>query len=314
MQLVNWVLLFVGEAVRGLWALLKTAGGTVWAAFVAIVNPILSPVLDVLNPVCTAVADAVYGIVGILPAWLELTLLSALMGAAMLLVFRYTSNQDAIGRIKDEVKANLLALKLYKDELHVTFLAQRRLFWALARLQRYMLPPVAIMILPMLLVLGQMGTRYQWRPLRPSERTLVKLTIKQGEHEPVNARLERSDGLAVEVGPVPGGGQLVWRAHAGRPGRHVLRFHVGEKVVEKELVVGQGNRRLSAARIGSRWTEQILHPVERRLPSKTGIESIEIDYPENEALLTGTNRWLIYFFVVSMLTAIVLAPVFKTRF
>ena len=85
------------------------------------------------------------------PLHVRESVLSILTGVLALVAFRYASNQDGIGRAKDDIKANLLALKLFKDDLRVTVLSQLRIMWAIARLQRYVLTPVILLTLPMLL-------------------------------------------------------------------------------------------------------------------------------------------------------------------
>jgi len=232
----------------------------------------------------------------------------------MLIAFRHTSNQKAIGKVKDDIKANLLALKLYKDELRVTFLSQARLLWAIVRLQRYVLTPVLLMALPMLPALAQMGIRYQWRPLRSGERTLIKLHFAPGAGKSVEVSIEPNAGLVIEVGPVPGGDLCVWRVRGGAPGRHTLKFHLVGENIEKELVVGNGFERVSALRPSGRWTDQLFHPVERRLAAGSQVRSIEILYPSVHSWVHGADYWVVTFFIVSMVVALLFAPLFKVRF
>ena len=42
---------------------------------------------------------------------------SIVIGLVMVIVFRYTSDQKAIGRAKDRLKANLLAVRLFQDQI-----------------------------------------------------------------------------------------------------------------------------------------------------------------------------------------------------
>ena len=46
---------------------------------------------------------------------------SAVAGVVMTVVFGKTSNQPALKRAADETRAQLLAIKLFKDDLSVTF-------------------------------------------------------------------------------------------------------------------------------------------------------------------------------------------------
>jgi hypothetical protein len=292
----------------------KLAAVAVWSALDTVLNPVLSPVLAGLNRPLTWLADGVYAALAPLPGWLGLVLLSAVAGVLLLVAFRYTSNQAALGRARDAITAHLLALKLYQDELRVTFRSQWRLLKALARLQYHFLRPLLILALPMALGLGQMGLRYQWRPLRPGERTLIRLRL-DGEVPTASIRLEPNPACQVEVGPVPGGGWLVWRVRAVEPGRHALAFDLGGTRVTKELVIaGRGPQRICPRRPGRDWTAQVLYPAEPRLPAGAGARSIEIDYPVTPAGVAGANWWLLTFFVVSMAAALVFKPVFRVRF
>ena len=314
MNAVNWVLMHLGEAIGAVWALLVEGLTTVGRGLDWLLNPILAPTLGVLNPICTAIGDGVYWVLGFLPPWIGLTILSALTGVLMLLVFRRLSNQDAIVRVKDEIKANLLTLRLYKDDLRVTLRAQGRLFVAVAKFQRYVLPPVLIVLPPMLLGLAQMGVRHQWRPLRPGESSLLKVRFADGVDLSVDPGLEPGSGLTVEAGPVPGGGEVIWRVRAGDVGRHLVHVEWDGSTVDKEVVVGDGFQRVNAIRANHRWTTMLLHPTESSLPANSPIESIEIVYPHVDSWITGADYWVVYFFIVSMVAALMLKPVFKVQF
>lgn len=170
------------------------------------------------------------------------------------------------------------------------------------------------MALPMLLALAQMGIRYQWRPLRSGERTLIKLQSAPGAGKSVDASIEPHPGLVVEAGPVPGGDLWVWRVRGGAPGRHALKFHVAGATIDKELVVSDGFERVSVIRPSGRWTDQLFHPVERRLAAATMVRSIEIVYPGVDSWVYGEDYWVVTFFIVSMVVALILAPIFKVRF
>lgn len=314
MDFVNSVLMYGAEAVLWVWDQLSTFFGWLFGMLDALLNPILSPLLALLNQICTPLGDVVYAVLSPFPVGVGLIVISALTGVVMLIAFRHTSNQKAIGRVKDDIKANLLALKLYKDELRVTFQSQARLLWAILRLQRYILTPVLLMALPMLLALAQMGIRYQWRPLRSGEQTLIRMQFAPGAGKSVEVSIEPHPGMVVEVGPVPGGDLCVWRVRGGAPGRHTLRFHVVAATIEKELVVGDRFERVSALRPNATWTEQLFHPVERRVAAQSRVRSIEILYPSVDSWVYGADYWVVTLFIVSMIVALIFAPIFKVRF
>jgi hypothetical protein len=314
METINRILIGGGEAALWLWAGIKSLSFWLFASLDAILNPVLSPLLAAINPTCTAIGDAIYAVLGLLPAWAGLVLLSAITGVIMLVAFRYMSNQAAIGRAKDDIKAQLLTLKLFKDELRVTFGAQFRLAWAILRLQRYVLTPVLWMSLPMLLGLSQMGLRHQWRPLRAGEQTLIRMKVDSSTAQSADVTLLPDPGVVIEVGPVPAEDSLVWRVRGGDVGRHTLRFEVEGVLFDKEFVVGDRFQRVSALHPGYSWTDQLLHPAERRLPPDAPVKSIEVLYPYAESWVDGADFWIVTFFIVSMITALIFKPAFNVRF
>ncbi len=64
------------------------------------------------------------GWIGVVPGWLSATAIAAVTGVLMLAVFKYTSNQNAIKRVRNEINAHLLALKLFKDSARVALQSQ----------------------------------------------------------------------------------------------------------------------------------------------------------------------------------------------
>ena len=58
--------------------------------------------------------------------WAGMIFISLLTGLLMLLIYRWTSNQAGIRRVKDKIKAHLLELRLYKDNMGVTMKARAR--------------------------------------------------------------------------------------------------------------------------------------------------------------------------------------------
>ncbi len=68
--------------------------------------------------------------VGVVPGWLSATVVASVTGVLLLAVFKYTSAQDAIRRVRNDINANLLALKLFKDSAMVSLLAQGRILRA----------------------------------------------------------------------------------------------------------------------------------------------------------------------------------------
>lgn len=319
MDTLGRILIFLARSLRAAWEGAAWGGGALLSWIDALLNPVLAPLVAALNPFTTAAGDIVYAALAWLPPWGSLTVLSALFGLFALVAFRYTSNQRGIGRVRDRITANLLAISLFRDEIRVTLASQAKILLDLLCLLRYVLPPLLILLLPMLMMLAQMGLRHQWRPLAPGERTLlrVKTTSVKAARQPAELKVGAADGAAVggvevETPGIAGGSEIVWRLRAAKPGRHTLRLRVGETEIEKEIVVGGGFTRVSAERAGGHWWPRVLHPSEPPLP-RGDVVSVAIDYPGPAWAWVGRDTWVVFVLAVSLAGALLFQPWLRVR-
>ena len=264
---------------------------------------LLTQIVVWLNGVANALGRYVLAPNALLPGWLSVTLVSIASGVLLLLVFKYTSNQRAIKRVKDDIKANLLALKLFKDSARVALRAQGSVLFAAFRLMLFSLVPMVVMMIPVLLILGQLALWYQARPLHVREDAVVTVTLNP-QNDSTNSAVELEPTSAVEptAGPVHVSSkhEVCWNIQALQSGYHRLVFHVGQQTCEKELAVGDGFMRVSELRPAWNWLDALVNPWEKPFDSSSPIQSIEIDYPSRTSWTSGTDTWVIYWFIVSM--------------
>jgi hypothetical protein len=266
-----------------------------------------SQVVVWLNAVANALGRWLLAPIGVMPGWLSATLVGAVTGVLFLAIFKYTSNQRAIKRVKDDIKANLLALKLFKDSASVALRAQGRIFLGAFQLLVLALVPMLVMVVPVLLILGQLALWYQARPLQVGEDAVVTLKLNgDAESSWPDMRLEPTPAVETTIGPVRVRSQreICWNIQARAGGYHCLLFHVGDQTGDKELAIGDGFMRVSTLRPGWRWSDVLLNPWEKPFGRDSPIESIAIDYPKRSSWTSGTNSWVIYWFVVSMVAGL----------
>lgn len=262
-----------------------------------------------LNVAANGIGRYALAPLGMLPGWLSATLVAGVTGVLLLLVFKFTSNQVAIDRVRRDIDAHLLALKLFKDSAQVALRAQGRILAGAGRLFLLAIVPMLVMALPVTLLLGQLGLWYESRPLRVGEETVVTLGLGGGPDSPWPAvSLQPTDAFEVEAGPVRVRSQreVCWNVKALRPGEHRLVFQVGDRSVVKELAIGDGLMRVSAVRPGWDATSILLNPWEEPFRPVDPVRSIAIDYPGRSSWTCGRGVWLIYWFVVSMAAALCL--------
>lgn len=269
-----------------------------------------------LNRCATFAADFALAPIGWLPGWLSATLIAIVTGILMLLVFKHTSHQDAIKRTRNSIKANLLALSLFKDNLGVGLRAQGSLLAAAARILALSIVPMLVMLVPMCMLLGQLALWYQARPLQVGEEAVVTVHLSHDAGDAVSSvRLVESPAITTTVGPVRVAAKdmVCWNLRVNEAGRQELSFEVDGRSFQKELAVGNGFMPTSLKRPEWRLSEILLHPREEPLSPDMPVQSIEVDFPTRSSWTSGSDTWLAYWFIVSMVAAFAARPLLKVN-
>ena len=261
--------------------------------------------VSILNTATTVLFGLVYGPLKWLGPFWSLVGISALAGILMVWIFGKVSDQDAIQKTRGRLSAELIALRLFKDDLRVFFGIQYQvLVWTL-RYLRHSLVPMLILMVPTIIILIQLNLHYGSRPLRVGEQTLVKVKLRDPTalarganislQAPENLKME-TQGVRVEELK-----EVCWRIRGVSAGRFELIVDDGKISVTKQVVVGGPKEGVSSVRTGEHWLTSLLYPGETPIPSQSAIESIEIRYPQLDVSVFGRQvNWLIAFLVLSL--------------
>jgi hypothetical protein len=262
-----------------------------------------------LNTAANALGRLLLAPIGVLPGWLSATIVSVATGVLLLILFKYTSRQRAIQRVRNDINAHLLALKLFKDSISVILRAQGRVFRGAGRLLVLAIVPMLVMIVPVWLLLVQLSLWYQYRPLRVGEEAVITLKLNDAAKSSWPAvKLRPTDAVAVTIGPVRvlSRREVCWNIKGARSGQHRLEFQVGNAVGEKALAISDRFLRASQLRPGWDWWEILENPDEEPFRPDSPIRSIAIAYPHRSSWTSGTDWWVVYWFIASLIAALCL--------
>jgi len=273
--------------------------------------------MGIVNAVLGRVFDLLFLPVRGLTPWAGLIIASLLTALLMLFIFRLTSNQAGIRRTKNRIKAHLLELRLYKDNMSVSLRAQGNILIQNLRYIGYNAKPLLVMIVPIILILAQLNLWFGASPLRPGDQTLVKVKLQDG-YNPMETALElrTSGGLAVETPPVriEDEGEYAWRIRAVSAGPAGLEFAVGLSTIAKSVAIGGRPLSKVSPRRDRRFLDLVLYPGEAPLPGGSPIKSIEILYEGRTLNFLGLGvHWLVAYFLLSIVLGFALKGVFKVE-
>ena len=273
-----------------------------------------------LNQIATAIANRLLAPLAWIPDGLSLTLIAAITGLVMLVVIKYTSHQPALQYTRNQIKANLLALSLFKDHLGVGFRVQGALLWGAVRLLGLSVVPMLVMTIPMYLLLSQLSLWFQSRPLAVGQQSIVTVQFGAGEERSVAAiqlNAMATSAARVTSGPVrvTSKNKVCWTIQAQQPGLHELVFQLSETRFTKEISIGESAMPVSIQRPPRQLTAVLVHPREQPFATDSPVQSIEIDYPHRPPTwVTGSDWWIVYWFLASMVSAFLARPFLKVHF
>src|SRR5450755_4370967 len=163
---------------------------------------------------------------------------SLVVGLLMVVLFGYTSDQKAIGIAKDQLKAHLLAVRLYRDQIPVVMGSYGKILRGTGRYLKLAFMPLLYVIVPITLLMVQID-RYLGQTPLPANAPFL-LTVHLGGQTPTSTTAQAaepssaSDALAaVPLDPPPevtltapavhvaADNQIVGRRAGSKEGRYV---------------------------------------------------------------------------------------------
>lgn len=263
--------------------------------------------MGMLNKAMTALFDLLLWPFAAMAPIVALSLISIVTGGLMLWIFGKVSDQESIRVVRDRIRGNLIAVRLFGDDLGMLFRLQWRLIRDNVVFLKYALLPLLIMMIPVMLILTQLNLRFEARPLETGEAATVTVTLRDGASIDRGVTLEAPEGITVETPAVRVAAkrEVVWRIRPDADGDYGLIVRVGDEEIVKRLQVGGGWGATSALRPGKNVWEILLFPGED--PIRGAVESVEVHYSSLPITLFGfAVDWLIFFFLVSLIAGFAL--------
>ena len=232
---------------------------------------------------------------------------SIVIGLLMIVLFGYTSDQKAIGIAKDQLKAHLLAVRLFQDQLHVVMGSYGRILRGTGRYLKLAFMPLLYVILPITFLMVQLDRYLGLTPVAMNAPFLLTVGT-DAKSTPGDVSLELPSGIVMTAPPVhvAADHEVAWRLLGTAGGTFDLKVASGGQTVVKSLSVGGGLPRISPVRYRGHFWERIFSSAEPVLPEGSPIESMTVAYPERTIDVFGYEmNWIWFFFILSMIAGFI---------
>ena len=133
--------------------------------------------MSYLNAALRLVFDLLLAPFAGLPPIVSLSVVSLLVSILMLVVFKKTSNQEALALTKRRIHAGIFEIRLFNDDLRAILRAQNEILRTNLTYLRLNLWPMLFLLPPLVLVMAQLEFHYGYEGLRPGERALLTVDL-----------------------------------------------------------------------------------------------------------------------------------------
>ncbi len=236
---------------------------------------------------------------------------SIVIGLLMVIVFRYTSDQKAIGRAKDRLKAHLLAVRLFQDQLPVVMRAYGKILLGTGSYLRLAFTPFLIAILPITFLIVQLDRYFGRLPLQPAQSFLIEARVSDpAALNDASLQLPSALSSSAPAVHIPKDNEVVWRVVAEREGLYEIKIAAAGQTISKEVIVSPRLARISPVRLKDNLWERMFTSGESALAEDSPVQSIAISYAPRVLNFAWMEwNWIVLFFVVSLIAGFIFKSV-----
>jgi len=233
--------------------------------------------------------------------------LSVVIGLLMVVLFGYTSDQKAIGIAKDQLKAHLLAVRLYRDQIPVVMGSYGKILRATGRYLKLAFKPLLYVSIPIILLMVQVDRYLGQTPIPTNAPFLLTVhTTSGGALGDATLDLPPEITMTAPAVHIPAENEIVWRLAGSREGKYEVKIAAAGQSAAKAVCVGRNLARISTVRLRGHFWERMFSSAEAALPGNSPIESISINYPDRQIEIAGYGmNWIWLFFVLSMVAGFI---------
>jgi hypothetical protein len=208
--------------------------------------------MNAINRMVTAVFDVILAPLEAMGSEISIIVVSGLCGILGLIAFKYISYQKGIKATKDKIKAHMIEIRLYQDDL-VT--VGKAICKVLARNGQYIalnFGPFIPLLVPFVFVLAQLVVRYGFDPVPltepgqqvlAGEGTMVRVDFSEGESAALSGlevRLPAGVEAVSPLVPVAAKNAAFQEIIATEAGIHELTFVLPDgSQVTKSFIAGE---------------------------------------------------------------------------
>ncbi len=236
-----------------------------------------------------------------MPILIALILFSFVISVMITLVYKYTTDQNLMKQLKEEMKATQKKIKeLMKTNPDEAMRIQKESMKTHKDYMMMSFKATAYTILPMMLIFPWMAANLAYEPIKPGEPFTVTLEF----NKPISSSvmLDAPPGITIDDGSTKevSGNNVFWTVK-GEEGTHVLEYVYNDERYRQEIVITNGH--------------DYSTPVTKVEEKGSDAKLMKINYSKRIIMDIGILKggWLLTYFIFSIIFSLVLRKALKVH-
>ncbi|MCP5101824.1 MAG: hypothetical protein GY950_00510 [bacterium] len=274
-----------------------------------------------INYFITRVFDVILYPFGFINEFWGILFLSIFMSFFVLVIYKYISSPTGIKNTKDKIKANILAIRLYKDFWKVILASFFKSLFYIFKYFTLNIVPLLVIVPILFPAFVQMDIRYGLRPFQVGEEIVIKAAFSQDPNN-LDIQLHENGNFKPKMNPVYINGfrdddkkepikEVNWKVNAVEEGTAAIKITAADRTFEKSLLVGKFRGALCNEKYRESSWWHFIYPSEALFPGAGELEEIHIRYPGRNVSFAGIEmHWLI----INLVLVLIIVLAFRKRF
>ncbi len=244
------------------------------------------------------ILDPVFGPLMALPDSLAIIILAILISLLVTVVYKYTTNQNLMKQLKDEIKEFQKELKDLKNNPKKMMEVQSKAMQTNMKYMAQSMRSTLITFIPIILIFGWMSSHYAFEPLRAGQEFSVSVYFQKNPSGTVSINAPEQIAITGDKTKTVSGEKVSWVLSAEENGEYPITVEYNDRKFTKSVLITD---------------KKEYTPQTENFKKEDGIKMISIDYEKNIVLdfLGLKIGWLLAYIVFSIAATLLFRKVMK---
>ncbi|MBS3132307.1 DUF106 domain-containing protein [Candidatus Woesearchaeota archaeon] len=240
------------------------------------------------------ILDSVFSPLLRLDSFLAVFLMSLLVSVIITLIYKYTTDQNLMKRLKDEMKALQKDMKSLKKEPQKAMEVQKKAMQANMKYMTQSMKSTLYTILPIIIIFGWMNANFAYEPIMPGQDFTVTASFAKGTSGDIEINVPEGMQIGGDAKKSIEGDSAKW-VLSGEEGEYLLLFNYEGEQFDKDVLITR---------------EQAYKPVAKKIKDDK-LKSISIENEKKKILPVVGWGWLGTYIILSIAFSMALRKALK---